>query len=90
VDFFDRAYGAFPLLLVAVLVVSYFLLLRAFRSVVLPAKAVLMNLLAPSSLNLSRLAEPADQGRVGEERDRRDQRAAQRQCQEAPTRASGT
>ena len=46
VDFVDKAYGAFPLLVLAVLVVSYFLLLRAFRSVVLPAKAVLMNLLS--------------------------------------------
>jgi RND superfamily putative drug exporter len=46
VDFLDRAYGAFPWLVLAVLVVSYLLLLRAFRSVVLPAKAVLMNLLS--------------------------------------------
>jgi RND superfamily putative drug exporter len=46
VDFIDRAYGAFPWLVLAVLVVSYLLLLRAFRSVVLPAKAVVMNLLS--------------------------------------------
>jgi RND superfamily putative drug exporter len=46
VDFQATAYGAFPWLVVAVLVVSYLLLLRAFRSVVLPAKAVLMNLLS--------------------------------------------
>src|SRR4051812_29375980 len=46
VDFVDKAYGAFPWLVLAVLVVSYFLLLRAFRSVVLPLKAVLMNLLS--------------------------------------------
>jgi uncharacterized membrane protein YdfJ with MMPL/SSD domain len=46
VDFIDNAYGAFPWLLLAVLVVSYLLLLRAFRSVVLPAKAVVMNLLS--------------------------------------------
>jgi RND superfamily putative drug exporter len=45
-DFLDRAYGAFPWLVLAVLVVSYLLLLRAFRSVVLPLKAVLMNLLS--------------------------------------------
>jgi uncharacterized membrane protein YdfJ with MMPL/SSD domain len=49
VDFLDRAYGAFPWLLLAVLVVSYLLLLRAFRSVVLPAKAVVMNLLSVSA-----------------------------------------
>jgi RND superfamily putative drug exporter len=46
VDFVNRAYGAFPWLVLAVLVVSYLLLLRAFRSVVLPLKAVLMNLLS--------------------------------------------
>jgi uncharacterized membrane protein YdfJ with MMPL/SSD domain len=49
VDFLDRAYSAFPWLVLAVLVVSYLLLLRAFRSVVLPAKAVLMNLLSVSA-----------------------------------------
>jgi RND superfamily putative drug exporter len=46
VDFLAKAYGAFPWLVVAVLVISYFLLLRAFRSVILPIKAVLMNLLS--------------------------------------------
>ncbi len=46
VDFLDRAYGAFPWLVIAVLVLSYLLLLRAFRSIVLPAKAVVMNLLS--------------------------------------------
>ena len=49
VDFVDRAYGAFPWLVLAVLVVAYLLLLRAFRSVVLPAKAVVMNLLSVSA-----------------------------------------
>jgi uncharacterized membrane protein YdfJ with MMPL/SSD domain len=46
VDFLAKAYGAFPWLVVAVLVISYFLLLRAFRSVILPVKAVLMNCLS--------------------------------------------
>jgi RND superfamily putative drug exporter len=46
VDFIDRSYGAFPWLVLAVLVLSYLLLLRAFRSLILPAKAVLMNLLS--------------------------------------------
>jgi uncharacterized membrane protein YdfJ with MMPL/SSD domain len=46
VDFLDKAYSAFPWLVVAVLVLSYVLLLRAFRSVVLPVKAVLMNCLS--------------------------------------------
>jgi RND superfamily putative drug exporter len=46
VDFISQAYGAFPWLVAAVLVISYFLLLRAFRSVLLPIKAVFMNLLS--------------------------------------------
>ncbi len=49
VDFVDTAYGAFPWLVLAVLVLSYLLLLRAFRSVFLPLKAVLMNLLSVSA-----------------------------------------
>src|SRR4051794_2333059 len=49
VDFVDKAYGAFPWLVLAVLVVSYLLLTRAFRSIVLPAKAVIMNLLSVSA-----------------------------------------
>ncbi len=49
VDFLDKAYGAFPWLIVAVLVISYLLLMRAFRSVVLPLKAVIMNLLSVSA-----------------------------------------
>jgi RND superfamily putative drug exporter len=49
VDFLDRAYGAFPWLVLAVLVMSYLLLLRAFRSLVLPLKAALMNLLSVSA-----------------------------------------
>jgi RND superfamily putative drug exporter len=46
VDFIHKAYTAFPWLIVAVLVISYLLLMRAFRSVFLPAKAVFMNLLS--------------------------------------------
>jgi uncharacterized membrane protein YdfJ with MMPL/SSD domain len=46
VDVIDKAYGAFPWLVVAVLVLSYLLLLRAFRSLFLPLKAVLMNVLS--------------------------------------------
>jgi putative drug exporter of the RND superfamily len=49
VDFVDKAYGAFPWLIVAVLVLSYLILLRAFRSVVLPLKAVVMNVLSVSA-----------------------------------------
>jgi RND superfamily putative drug exporter len=46
VDFIAKAYGAFPWLVLAVLVISYLILVRAFRSVVLPVKAVMMNLLS--------------------------------------------
>jgi RND superfamily putative drug exporter len=46
VDFENKAYGAFPWLVAAVLVLSYLVLLRAFRSIVLPFKAVVMNLLS--------------------------------------------
>ena len=45
-DFVNKAYSAFKWLLLAVLVITYFVLLRAFRSVVLPIKAVLMNILS--------------------------------------------
>jgi uncharacterized membrane protein YdfJ with MMPL/SSD domain len=48
-DFVDKAYSAFHWLLAVVLVITYFVLLRAFRSVVLPAKAVLMNFLSISA-----------------------------------------
>jgi RND superfamily putative drug exporter len=46
VDFLQRSYGIFPWLVVAVLVLTYVLLMRAFRSVLLPLKAVLLNLLS--------------------------------------------
>jgi uncharacterized membrane protein YdfJ with MMPL/SSD domain len=49
VDFIDRAYGAFPWLILAVLALSYLLLLRAFRSIFLPIKAVVMNVLSVSA-----------------------------------------
>jgi RND superfamily putative drug exporter len=49
VDFINRAYGAFPWLIVGVLVISYLVLMRAFRSVFLPAKAVFLNLLSVSA-----------------------------------------
>jgi len=46
VDFIDRSYAVFPWLILAVLVLTYLLLLRAFRSLILPLKAVLLNLLS--------------------------------------------
>ncbi|HKG43225.1 MAG TPA: MMPL family transporter [Gaiellaceae bacterium] len=46
VDFIDRSYAVFPWLVVGVLVLTYLLLLRAFRSLLLPLKAVVLNLLS--------------------------------------------
>ncbi len=46
VDFLDRAYSAFPWLVVAVLSLTFVVLLRTFRSLLLPLKAVLLNLLS--------------------------------------------
>jgi len=46
VDFLQRSYSVFPYLVVAVLVLTYLLLMRAFRSLLLPLKAVLLNLLS--------------------------------------------
>jgi putative drug exporter of the RND superfamily len=46
VDFLHRSYEFFPWLVLAVLVLTYLLLMRAFRSVLLPLKAVLLNLLS--------------------------------------------
>jgi len=46
VDFLARAYGFFPWLVFLALVVTYLVLARAFRSLLLPLKAVLLNLLS--------------------------------------------
>jgi RND superfamily putative drug exporter len=45
-DFVDGVYGSLPLMLVLISVVTFVLLARAFRSIVLPAKAIAMNLLS--------------------------------------------
>jgi RND superfamily putative drug exporter len=45
-DFLHRAYGAFPWLVGTLLALTYVVLLRAFRSLLLPLKAVLLNLLS--------------------------------------------
>ena len=49
VDFLDLTYGAFPWLVLGVLVLTYILLLRAFRSLLLPLKAIILNLLSISA-----------------------------------------
>jgi RND superfamily putative drug exporter len=46
VDFIDQAYTWFPWLVLGVLALTYLLLMRAFRSFVLPLKAVILNLLS--------------------------------------------
>src|SRR5207247_1426324 len=46
VDFLHQAYTYFPPLIAAVLVLTYLLLLRAFRSLLLPLKAIVLNLLS--------------------------------------------
>jgi RND superfamily putative drug exporter len=46
VDFIDRSYQVFPWLVLGVLVLTYLLLMRAFRSLLLPLKAVVLNLLS--------------------------------------------
>jgi putative drug exporter of the RND superfamily len=46
VDFLDVTYGAFPWLVLGVLLLTYVLLLRAFRSVLIPLKAIILNLLS--------------------------------------------
>jgi len=45
-DFLDLTYGWFPWLVAAVLVATFVLLMRAFRSIVLPLKAIVLNLLS--------------------------------------------
>jgi RND superfamily putative drug exporter len=49
VDFLHQAYTYFPPLIAAVLALTYLLLLRAFRSLLLPLKAILLNLLSVGS-----------------------------------------
>jgi RND superfamily putative drug exporter len=46
VDFLTRAYAFFPWLVVIALMLTYLVLARAFRSLLLPLKAVLLNLLS--------------------------------------------
>jgi RND superfamily putative drug exporter len=46
VDFNSAVYGNFPLMLTVIAVVTFLILARAFRSVVLAAKAVLVNLVS--------------------------------------------
>jgi RND superfamily putative drug exporter len=45
-DFIDAVYGSFPLMIALIAVTTFVLLARAFRSLLLPAKAIVLNLLS--------------------------------------------
>jgi RND superfamily putative drug exporter len=45
-DFISAVYGKFPYVLLFVLILTFVLLMRAFRSIVLPLKAVILNLIS--------------------------------------------
>ena len=45
-EFIDAVYGNFPLVLLFVVLLTYILLVRAFRSILLPLKAVILNLVS--------------------------------------------
>lgn len=46
VDFIEKVYGSFPLMIALVALVTYVLLVRAFRSLLLPLKALILNVLS--------------------------------------------
>jgi putative drug exporter of the RND superfamily len=50
VDYLTRAYGAFPWLVLGALLLTYLVLLRGFRSLVLPLKAVVLNALTVAAV----------------------------------------
>ena len=45
-DFIDAVYGSFPLMIALIAITTFLLLARAFRSLLLPAKAVLLNVVS--------------------------------------------
>ncbi len=45
-DFVDAVYGSFPLMIALITITTFVLLARAFRSLLLPAKAILLNVLS--------------------------------------------
>jgi RND superfamily putative drug exporter len=45
-DFVDLVYGSFPLMIGLITITTFILLARAFRSLLLPAKAILLNVLS--------------------------------------------
>ncbi|HJQ44590.1 MAG TPA: MMPL family transporter, partial [Jatrophihabitantaceae bacterium] len=49
IDFLHAVYGNFPLMLSIIALLTYILLVRAFRSLLLPLKAIILNLLSLSA-----------------------------------------
>jgi RND superfamily putative drug exporter len=45
-DFVDEVYGSFPLMIALITITTFLLLARAFRSLLLPAKAIVLNVLS--------------------------------------------
>jgi putative drug exporter of the RND superfamily len=45
-DFIDAVYGSFPLLIAVLSILTFLLLARAFRSLLLPLKAIILNILS--------------------------------------------
>jgi RND superfamily putative drug exporter len=45
-DFIDAVYGSFPLMILLITITTFILLARAFRSLLLPAKAIVLNVLS--------------------------------------------
>ncbi|MCU1593186.1 MAG: MmpL protein [Frankiales bacterium] len=50
IDFLKAVYGNFPLMLSIIAILTFFLLARGFRSVLLPLKAVVLNLISLSAV----------------------------------------
>jgi putative drug exporter of the RND superfamily len=49
IDFIDAVYGSFPLMIALIAAVTFILLARAFRSLLLPLKAVILNVASVSA-----------------------------------------
>jgi RND superfamily putative drug exporter len=45
-DFIDALYGSFPLMIALITITTFLVLVRAFRSLLLPVKAILLNILS--------------------------------------------
>ena len=74
-DFVHAVYGKFPYALAFVVLLTFVLLMRAFRSVLLPLKAVILNLVslgAASGSSSSSSSGPRQRGDLARALDRRD------------------